>query len=429
MAFITGITKFSRMGVFSKLNNLNDISLSSDYGTFMGYTQEELEKNFKHFIALAAKDFKFKKKKLLEVIKNRYDGFSFDGIQTLYNPFSILNFFKKFRFGNFWMESGSNAIIMNFLKDKVLTADQFQGMDFSYDSASTPGEIDATSDEGILYQSGYLTLKYVDKQNFILEYPNLEVRESISKLFLESIHLDRKNIDTAAGELSRCLASVDISGMIRELIRLLAGIYHKDHSDAVRSPEVKIVETIDGKVTGTDSVKVPLKLQPSFQADRLEISKGENFYRSLFHACFWMAGAKVTAEKGGNLGNLDLEVCLGSLNYVFELKMSENARGAVTAAMGGMNQIHGRGYGLSMKNPVLVSISIGKAESNIVCCLFKKDGHETCITVEYGGENAPSLSHAEMGSLQTEDVAEIGALSPDDAAEIGALPHEDTERQ
>jgi hypothetical protein len=131
-----------------------------------------------------------------------------------------------------------------------------------------------------------------------------------------------------------------------------------------------------------------------------------------------MAGAKVTAEKGGNLGNLDLEVCLGSLNYVFELKMSENARGAVTAAMGGMNQILSRGYGLSMKNPILVSISIGKAERNIVCCLFKKDGHETCISVEYGGENAPSRSHAEMGALSPDDVAEIGALSPDDVAEI-----------
>jgi hypothetical protein len=403
MAFITGITKFSRMGVFSKLNNLNDISLSSDYGSFMGYTQEELEKNFKHFITLAAEDFEISEEQLLKEIKNRYDGFSFDGIQTLYNPFSILNFFKKLRFSNFWMESGSNGVIRNFLKDKVLTADQFQGMDFSYDSASTPGEIDATSDEGFLYQSGYLTLKYVDKQKFVLEYPNLEVRESISKLFLESICLDRKNIDAAAGELSRCLASVDISGMVRELVRLLASIRYKDHLDGVSSPEIKIVETIDGKVTGTDLVKVPLQQQPSDQADKLETSKGEYYYRSLLHACFWMAGAKVTAEKGGNLGNLDLEVCLGSLNYVFELKMSENARGAVTAAMGGMNQIHGRGYGLPMKNPVLVSVAIGKAERNIVCCLFKKDGHEACITVEYGGENAPSLSHVEMGALPPED--------------------------
>jgi hypothetical protein len=127
-----------------------------------------------------------------------------------------------------------------------------------------------------------------------------------------------------------------------------------------------------------------------------------------------MAGAKVTAEKGGNLGNLDLEVCLGTLNYVFELKMSKNARGAVAAAMRGMHQIHSRGYGLSMKNPILVSIVIGRAERNIVCCLFEKDGHEACITVEYGGEDAPSLSHVEIGALPPQDVAENGPISPED---------------
>ncbi|MDR1036235.1 MAG: AAA family ATPase, partial [Deltaproteobacteria bacterium] len=415
MAFITGITKFSRMGVFSKLNNLNDISLSSDYSTFMGYTQEELEIYFEPFIALTADKLKIEKHELLNKIKNRYDGFSFDGIHTLYNPFSILNFFKKVRFSNFWMESGSNAVIRNFLKDKVLTVDQFQGMDFSYDSASTPGEIDATSSEGFLYQSGYLTLKYIDDENFVLEYPNLEVRESISKLFLETLGTDLKDINYAAKELSRCLASVDISGMVRELVRLLASIHYKDHLDGVSSTEIKIVKTIDGKVTGTDLIKVPLQQLPSEQANKLESSKGEYYYRSLLHACFWMAGAKVTAEKGGNLRNLDLEVCYGSLNYVFELKMSENARGAVAAAKRGMGQIHSRGYGLSMKNPILISISIGRSERNIVCCLFKKNGGEACFTVEYGGDNAPSLSHVEIGALPPEDVAGIGALPSDDA--------------
>jgi hypothetical protein len=291
-------------------------------------------------------------------------------------------------------------------------------MNFSYDSASTPGEIDATSDEGFLYQSGYLTLRYVDKKKFILEYPNLEVRESISKLFLESIYLHRKNIDAAADDLSTCLASVNISGMVRELIRLFAGIYYKDHSDAVRNSEIKIVETIDGKVTSTESVKVPLNLQPSEQADKLETSKGEFYYRSLLHVCFWMAGAKVTAEKGGNLGNLDLKVCLGSLNYIFELKMSKNAGGAVAVAMRGMHQIHSRGYGLSMKNPILVSIVIGRAERNIVCCLFKKDGHEACITVGYGGEDAPSLSRVEIGALPPEDTE-----PPEDT-----VPPDDTEK-
>ncbi|MDR1037132.1 MAG: PD-(D/E)XK nuclease domain-containing protein [Deltaproteobacteria bacterium] len=141
--------------------------------------------------------------------------------------------------------------------------------------------------------------------------------------------------------------------------------------DAVLVPEIKTVEITDGKVTRTDLVKVSLQQEPSAQADKLETSKGEYYCRSLLHACFWMTWAKVSSEKPGNPGDLDLEVCFDPLNSVFELKMSENARGSVAAAIRGMHQIHSRGYGLSMKNPILVSIAIGKAERNIMCCLFK----------------------------------------------------------
>jgi hypothetical protein len=425
LAFITGITKFSRMGVFSKLNNLKDISLSSEHAAFMGYTQKELETNFKHFITLTAKKLKINKKELLGKIKNMYDGFSFDGKETLYNPFSILSFFDEQKFGNFWMESGSNTIIRQFLKDKSLTVDQFQGKDFSYNSARTPGEIDATTPEGFLYQSGYLTLRYVDDENFILEYPNLEVRAAISQLFVETIYPDWNNINSVAKELSSSLASVDISGMVSVLFRLLAGIYYKDHLDAVRIPKVKLVKITDGKLSGVDEVAVPLQQLPSAQepqlstqADLLETSKGEYYYRSLFHACFWMAGAKVTHEKPGNLGNLDLKVCYGSLNYVFELKTAENDRDAVAAAMRGMHQIHSRGYGLSLDNPIFVSIAIDRAKRNIACCLLKKDGHETSVTVEYGDNETPYLSQTEIGALPSADTG-----NPE------ALPSADTEKQ
>ncbi|MDR1313313.1 MAG: AAA family ATPase, partial [Deltaproteobacteria bacterium] len=94
LAFITGVTKFSRMGVFSKLNNLLDISLFPDFSTFMGYTHEELKTYFAPFITHTARVLKMSEEGLLNKLKDYYDGFSFDGENEVYNPFSVLSFFK-----------------------------------------------------------------------------------------------------------------------------------------------------------------------------------------------------------------------------------------------------------------------------------------------------------------------------------------------
>jgi hypothetical protein len=329
----------------------------------------------------------------LENLKDRYNGFSFDGKQLLYNPFSMLSFFHDEKFSNYWMESGSNTLIRKFLMNKGLTADQFQGINYSYNSARTPGEIEATPPEGFLYQSGYLTLRYVDEMNFTLEYPNREVREAISILFLETVGSKPSDIDAASAELSGCLASVDISGIISVLARLLAGICYNDHLDALRSPVARTVQKVIRIFTGQHSGAAPLQEQSSALADFLLRSKGESYYRSLLQACFWMAGAKVNPEKKENLGRLDLEVYFAPLTYVIELKLSKNAKGGPAAVREGMDHIHERGYGLASKNPIFVSVAIGRAERNIVCCLFEKDGHETFVKVDLKDKAKPSISH------------------------------------
>jgi hypothetical protein len=383
MAFITGITKFSRMGVFSKLNNLIDISLSSKYSAFIGYTQKELEVNFTQFITDTADKLKINEEILLKIIKDRYNGFSFDGRQLLYNPFSILSMFHDRVFENFWMESGSNTLIRKFLMDKTLTADQFHGMTVSHTFARFPGEIDSTPPEGFLYQSGYLTLRDLGEENsFALEYPNLEVREAISKLFLLNINSNRRDIDAAAQELSKYLTSADISGMVSVFSRLLAGICYIALLDALLNAVVGILKKIINTFTGLHFDEAPLDEQSSKLAYKLVRSKGKSYYRSLLQACLWMAGAKVTPEKPEKPDRVDLEAFFGNLTYVFRLKMARNAKGADKAVREGMLQIHHGGYGLASKNHILVSIAIGKAERNVVGCLFEKDGHETAVKIE-----------------------------------------------
>ncbi|MDR1036129.1 MAG: ATP-binding protein [Deltaproteobacteria bacterium] len=382
MAFITGITKFSRMGVFSKLNNLTDISLSSKFSSFMGYTQEELETCFAPFITSTALELGMSNDRLLRKIRNYYNGFSFDGKQKLYNPYSINHFFKDMEFLNYWTESGSDSFIRKFLMDNSITADEFQGKHVSSTFVRAPGEIDTTPAHGFLYQAGYLTLRKRGKKDYALIFPNLEVRENFARLFLQNVTYESVGIDDVAKELSRCLASCDVPGMVDIFCRLFFGICHKDHKGVIRSSVISLIKKIIRRITGSDSLDESERNKSEELVETLENSKGEGFYRSLLQACLWTAGAKVTPEKRENLGDLDLEAYYGHLTYIFELKMAKNASGANVAVRNGMKQIHERGYGLASKDPIFVSLAFGKAEKNIVGCIFEKDGKETAVEIK-----------------------------------------------
>ncbi|MDR1314662.1 MAG: ATP-binding protein [Deltaproteobacteria bacterium] len=383
-AFITGVTKFSRIGVFSKLNNLLDISLFPDFSAFMGYTHEELKTYFAPFITRTALELNMSEEGLLNKLKEYYDGFSFDGESEVYNPFSVLSFFKARKFGNFWMESGSNTVVRKFLRDKELTVDQFQGQEMNYSQASAPGEIDATSPEGFLYQSGYLTLRATENGAYLLDYPNSEVREAVSTLFLENFTSDWGAVGKSGRKLGARLASGDIGGMVNALIKLLAGIHYLDRLDANRVPLLSSLKKIIGKISGSESLEPSDESEAAKLAEKLQKEKGEHYYRSLVQACLWMAGATVIPEKPVNHRRMDLEVVRGSLTYVLELKVAKNAKWAARAARAGMDQIHRRGYGGASETPVLVSLAVGKAERNIVGCIFKRNGRETALKFKDG---------------------------------------------
>ncbi|MDR1312728.1 MAG: ATP-binding protein [Deltaproteobacteria bacterium] len=383
-AFITGVTKFSRMGVFSRLNNLRDISLFSDFSAFMGYTHEELKANFAHFITHTALEFKTSEEVLINKIKDYYDGFSFDGKNEVYNPFSVISFFAEKEFGNFWMESGSNTVVRKFLRDKALTVDQFQGQKMKYSRARAPGEIDATSPAGFLYQSGYLTLRAKVEGAYLLDYPNTEVREAISTLFMENFTSDWEGIDESGRELGYRLASGDIAGMVNVLFKLLAGIHYRDHLEANRVPLVRSLKKIIRRISGGDGLEPSDESKAAKLAEKLQKEKGESYYRSMLQTCLWMAGAKVTPEKPENRGRLDLEVVCGSMTYVLELKITKNAKSAARAARAGLDQIHLRGYGGASETPVLVSLAIGNEERNIVGCIFERNGRETSLMINAG---------------------------------------------
>ncbi|MCR5813951.1 MAG: AAA family ATPase, partial [Desulfovibrio sp.] len=186
---LTGISKFTKAGIFSALNNLNDISMHESYGTLTGYTQNELEEYFSAFIADAvAKNVMPTREQLLQKISNYYDGFSFDGKHKVYNPFSLLNFFSQYRFLNYWYESGSVSFIEAYFKSHNIESPESYHLVKVKPSALAPKEIEKASPESFLLQAGYLTIAHYTDHALILDYPNQEVLSALSEMYLTAIY-------------------------------------------------------------------------------------------------------------------------------------------------------------------------------------------------------------------------------------------------
>ena len=177
--FLTGVTKFSQVSVFSDLNQLNDISMDYDYGTICGITHQELISNFDPEIELLAKVNAMSKEETIEQMTRLYDGYHFHPYaEGVYNPFSVLNAFFKKEFGNYWFQTGTPTFLVNLLKKADYDIRTL--MDGVEATASTFTEYRAEAENPIplIYQSGYLTIKNFDKRFkiYTLGFPNDEVR-------------------------------------------------------------------------------------------------------------------------------------------------------------------------------------------------------------------------------------------------------------
>ena len=185
-AFLTGVTKFSKVSIFSDLNNLQDISMLNDYAEICGLTQAEIEKTFKPEIERLAKNTKNSYDKMLEELKKRYDGYKFSVLgESVYNPFSILNTFNSGELKNYWFATGTPTFLVNYLKDAHYNIPDLDGKVELDESMLNEYRADAKDPIPILFQSGYLTIKeYIEEVNmYRLGFPNDEVRYS----FLENL--------------------------------------------------------------------------------------------------------------------------------------------------------------------------------------------------------------------------------------------------
>ncbi len=186
--FLTGVSKFSKTGVFSGLNNLEDITMSMDYSALLGITQDELLAYFDEYIdRLGEATGITDRKELLNQIERWYNGYCFSrNCIRVYNPFSLLLLFKQRSFDNFWFETGTPTFLVKLIKDETFDVSMFEDLWVGQEAFSSY-EIERLKVVPLLFQTGYLTIKdYNPKRRlYKLYYPNYEVEESFTTVLLE----------------------------------------------------------------------------------------------------------------------------------------------------------------------------------------------------------------------------------------------------
>lgn len=334
--FITGITKTARMGIFSTLNNLTDISLDKRYGKICGLTKDEIERYFVPHLEDTAKEMGLSLENLMEKIKHYYDGFSFDGEHYLYNPYSFILFLLQRRFINYWIATGTSKFLADYLKNRNLTIEQFKGKPVDEDFIlNPPGEIEVTPPESFLYQSGYLSLRPGKEEDYCFDYPNTEVLNSMSQLLAQNILTDKDESELNLGRfLRKALYDKNIEMLIETFNHLLASIPHNNFDEAARQ---------DIRYKG------------------YEMTTQEWLCRTCLFAFLQGCGVVVSSEVQTNKGKADLVIQSKGNYFVIEVKMLSKS-----SAKQALQQIIDKGYAKPYPNAVLLGLVIDDEKRQIV---------------------------------------------------------------
>jgi Predicted AAA-ATPase/PD-(D/E)XK nuclease superfamily len=290
LVFITGISKFSKVSIFSHLNNLRDITLHPKYSTLVGYTQQEIELYFDDYLQAIQVTQNLSREELVQEMKVWYNGFSWDGINKVYNPFGTLNFLDQQIFRNFWFSTGSPR----FLVDKMRTEVLYNVENTVVDSITLDKfDLDNIELVPLLFQTGYLTVKSLDIRTgeMVLDYPNKEVRESMYQFL--------------------------ISDLARNPHRTNTGRTMRDLNKAFLEKDLETVKTIINSILADLPSETYLK-------------QSEGLYHGLIHLIFSYLGMLISSDEvHSSQGRADAVVETPSDVFIFEFKFNKTAREAI----------------------------------------------------------------------------------------------------
>ena len=229
--FITGISKFSQLSIFSQLNNLNNISMLPQYAGICGITERELKDNFQEGIAELGKANNLTKDEVLEKLKLKYDGYCFSrNAEGVYNPFSLLSAMNNRDFNNYWFSTGTPTFLINMMKRFHTDLTKLDGSEAGADDFDAPTE-NMHSVLPLFYQSGYLTIKAYDTilSNYTLGYPNEEVKVGLMHALLPFyVVKDPVEARTAAGKMYLALRKDDIGEALEAARAFFAAIPYQE---------------------------------------------------------------------------------------------------------------------------------------------------------------------------------------------------------
>ncbi len=355
LVFMTGVFKFAKTSIFSGLNNLHDLTFNPRAAHVVGYTEQEIRTVFaEHLEAFALKN-KLSTVDMMAVLQSQYNGYKFgvdvttgDLSEGVYNPFGLNYVFQEQQQLAQWFASGSPTALI-----KKLARDQFadiepQNLAFDFrvlENSCNPDNITGLS---MLYYAGYLSLKNYTKSfggdEITLDFPNVEVGQSFSKLLLPLItKTDDNRIRAAVKALGKTLFYGKLDELHDLLNHILAQIPYGLHGARAAS-----TPTADNNSNPAESAE---------EEARIDFTAREHYYQTVFHLLLAAAGFVVSPEDMTNRGRIDITVILPKTVYLFELKMNQPAAVAI-------QQIKDRDYATKYRTPGCQIYAIGIALSD-----------------------------------------------------------------
>jgi hypothetical protein len=331
--FLTGVTKFPKISIFSDINQLKDISMSGQYAGICGISESELLRDFQPELQALAEELGLTRGEAFVEMKKRYDGYHFAAkSEDMYNPFSVLNTFDDKKFKYYWFETGTPTFLVNMLKASDFDIPTLENDIKIREKAIMDYRTDSGNFIPLLYQSGYLTIKdYDDKLKiYTLGFPNEEVRYGFYDELLMAYMPEKDTQGEFSAEMFvNDLSAHDAEGFMTRLKAFFADI--------------------------------PYELN----------NREEKHYQTVFYILFKLMGQHIEVERRTAVGRMDAVVATDDSVFVFEFKLTENA-----TAEDALRQIDEKGYLIpftaSGKRLVKIGVKFSAGERGIGRWIIKR---------------------------------------------------------
>ena len=292
--FITGITKFTQISLFSVLNNLSNISFDAPYTTICGISKQEVAENFMPEIEAMGEENGWTPEETLKQLTAYYDGYHFcsDNMVDIFNPFSLINALSDRKLRNYWASSGATSLLPKFVDNMEMRMEYFDHCFIEGDTLETSDVVNGGA-ELFLYQSGYLTIKDYDDGVYILGFPNFEVRKALYRVVVPALTM-KSNSEVVSAQ-----------SFLRKMMQ-------------------------DGNTAEAKKALKALIADVPYSNKKMASMDMEERYRLIMSTIFRALGFRVEVERMLATGRIDMIVEVPSIIYVLELKLSNN--GGISAA-------------------------------------------------------------------------------------------------